>query len=179
MKKTLFSLVAMCVMFLLASCGGNSLEGTWKVNPKDVLGEEVSQFDKCEMLFTFDGGNVDITLDCSGTTGQNAMTMDLGFTMDIKGKYKQKDQELTLDFNGAKPEVDIYKFKINADEKTSKVLETLGMDEKTMKTQVQEQMEKLDLAGGLGNKGELTIKSLEGDDLILVSEGKEMAFKRK
>ena len=178
MKKTLFSLVAMCVMFLLASCGGNSLEGTWKVNPKDVLGEEVSQFDKCEMLFTFDGGNVDITLDCSGTTGQNAMTMDLGFTMDIKGKYKQKDQELTLDFNGAKPEVDIYKFKINADEATQQILASMGMDEKTMKKSFQEQIEGSDFTGEMAI-GKLTIKSLEGDKMVLENEGKEVNLTRK
>ncbi len=178
MKKTLFSLMAMCVMFLLASCGGNSLEGTWKVNPKDVLGEEVSQFDKCEMLFTFDGGNVDITLDCSGTTGQNAMTMDLGFTMDIKGKYKQKDQELTLDFNGAKPEVDIYKFKINADEATQQILASMGMDEKTMKKSFQEQIEGSDFTGEMAI-GKLTIKSLEGDKMVLENEGKEVNLTRK
>lgn len=179
MKKPILGFAAVCVMMVLTACSGSGLEGTWVADAKALVGNEVAEFDKCEMLFTFDDDKLNISLDCSGTSGQEAMSMDLGFSMGVEGKYTQDGDKLTLDFSKATPKVDIYKFKINADEKTSKVLETLGMDEKTMKTQVQEQMEKLDLAGGLGNKGELTIKSLEGDDLILVSEGKEMAFKRK
>lgn len=179
MKKFFFSLVAVCAM-LLSSCSNNGLEGTWLADANEVMGEDMSKYDKCEFMLTFDDGKVKLGVDCSGTTGQEKLSMELGFSLECEGTYKQNDDKLKLDFSKAKPSVNIYKFKVNADDATKKILESMGMDEKSMKDQVQAQMESQDFAGNaLIGEDELTIKLLEGDELVLVSDNKEYNLKRK
>ena len=178
MKKIFFSLVAVCTM-LLCSCSSNGLEGTWKADAKEIMGSSMEDFDKCEVLFTFDDDKVKLSFDLSGTTGQPNMTMDLGVAVDVEGTYEQKDDTLKLDFTDSNPQVDLYKFKVQADDATKKILESMGMDEKTMKDQFIKQMEGNNFAEAFGKDSKLVVKSLEGDKLVLESDGKEVHFTRE
>lgn len=166
-------------VMLLCSCSGNSIEGTWKANAEELMGASVEQYDKCEILFTFDDGKAKVGIDCNGTNASSGMVMDLGMTIDVEGTYKQSGDTLSVDFTKSKPKVDLYKFKIEADEATKKILDAMGMDEKTMKDQVVTQMEASDFGEAFGVDGKIVIKSLEGDKLVLENDGKEVHFTRQ
>ena len=142
MKKTLFSLMTMCMMLVMASCGGknNELEGTWVADAKNIMGDAGQMFEKCELLMTLDGNEMSMAVDMSGDIHKNGMNMSIGLKIEMDGTYSTQSKKepkvdidgnftpasetLTMNFEKSTPKVDLYKFEL--DSQTKAVLEAAG-----------------------------------------------------
>ena len=180
MKKTLYGLVAMCVMMLFACCTSEpKLEGTWEADGKALLGEDAKEFEKVDLVMTLDGQNMTMAFDMLANIKEDKTSMEIGIKADAKGAYTRTDDKVKAELQGNS--VDIYKFNMELDDETKKMMEAVGMTEEKFKESFKEEMKTEDLKKSLSDiSGEMTIKELTETTLVLVdTKNAEMKFTRK
>lgn len=183
MKKTLFSLMAMCMMLVMASCGekstGTGLEGKWGTDARSMMGDAGQMFEKCELLMTLDGGKISMAFDMSGDIKENGMGMSLGLKVEIDGTYTATADALTANFENSSPKVDLYEFDLDSNSKS--MLEAAGMSADFLKDALMAELTPENFKQAVdGVKGTMKIKQLDATTLTLADEtGNEMTFTRK
>lgn len=205
MKKILLSILLLFPVLCAQTVSATETEATTMVQPKvkakQIVGKWVANFK--ELLP--EGSSADEFLQSMDKTElqiifMKDMTAKMGFI--FEGKIKQDDQDfslalgfsanlgcnyfisnddkLTVKINEQKPEIDIYKLKLEVSDEARSLMESLGFTENTLKKMMLEQIEK----GGpfepmAENLGVLNIIKLTPTELILSDEnGKQLNFKK-
>lgn len=176
MKKMFLGFVAICVMCILAACGGPKLEGTWVADGKSFLGDEAKGLKTAEFAMIFDGSNMKMELNVE-MVEEKEMKMEMGFKITGECPYTADDKAIHGDFTKGKTNAEITKFVV--DEEMKKMLEAAGMTEEQMKESFKKDMKADDMFKDLGAE-DLKIKELTDTKLVLIdSKGKDIVFTRK
>lgn len=180
MKKTLFGLVMMCAMVLLACCTSEpKLEGEWVGDGKALMGDTHKDLDAAEFVITITPETIGMLVDLQGKLEEKDGNIELGIKASIEGAYTRQDSILNLTLDAKKANLDVYKFKMQLDEKTKKFMEAAGMTEDKLKESLKAEMRPEEMVKDMPND-KLIIRELTKTTLVLVDDkGVAMTFKRK
>lgn len=181
MKKTLFGLVTMCVMVLFACCTSEpKLEGEWVGDAKELMGSKNNKdVEAGEFVLTITPETIGMLVDMQAKMDEKDGNIELGIKASVEGAYTRQDSILNLTLDPKKANLDIYKFEMQLDEETKKLMEAAGMTEDKLKESLKAEMRPEEMAKDLPNE-ELIIRELTETTLVLVdNKGVAITFKRK
>lgn len=163
-KSFVLSLMAVMAMCAMTSCGGDSIEGKWKVD--DAILEKLMGNDKEQGKTS---AVVDITADKAVITLDMSLEGEMAFDMTIEAtcSYTKTDTEITV------TPTDVKATKVNLPEFMKKMAE---------KTEMTEEQMKAEFAKEFTNKPKESQKltyTLDGDKLTLTADGESIVLNRQ
>lgn len=211
MKKTFFGMMAVCAMMVFASCGsknenkdakdgakaeaqagesseasteGVGLVGTWVADASSMMGddEEMKQmFQKCEAVMTIDGQTITTAFDMYGKVEEKGLSLTIGMKADGAAPYTADEETITVNYSETVPNIDLYEFKIDADEQTKAMMEAAGMGEESMKAMIQEQMKPENVKEMYDKMSNTSKYKMPDNNTLIIFEdnGEQIEFKRK
>ncbi len=184
MKKTIFLLLAICMMPLF--CGtvnAQSLIGTWAADGKAFLDDDDVEAKKAEMLFTFNGNNtLTVTFDYLMAMNEDGMSGEIGVKGSVVGTYKKSGNELNINCNKQSAKLDIYKVDINLTPEIEAALKVAGMTKQQIIKTVKDSINPNEYASSIESiNGKMIINSLTAKQLVLTDseDGTKLTFYRK
>lgn len=107
-KRILIAAILVCMTVVLAACGGNGLEGKWKLDPGSFASFGALP-DDAGVFFTFKGGTLTVEMEYQGTKtsmeakytvdGEN-LKIEGGDVMNGDATFKVDGNKLTITSNG-------------------------------------------------------------------------------
>ncbi len=161
-----------------------SILGSWVTDGLKYItdgSEDEKVFEKAELIFRFTPSSIIVTFDIQASFAEDDIKMQCGISIEGEGTYSKKKNDLSIDCTGAKPKIDLYKFKLDVDEETRAALAVMGANEDFFKNMLKEQMNQSGASEMYkAIEGKLKITELTSDTMVVVDEkGKALSFTRR